>query len=289
MVATRLEARYNPMIGFLPQLGLAAVLLIGGERVIHASLTLGQFSAFYLYLNMLITPMRSLGMTLNLAQRATASGARIFQLLDRDPRMTDAPGARRAARRERARAAARRDAALRAADQRADRADARRRRQRSWRPPTAASRTARTRGAQRHRPRRARRPHGGAGRRHRLGQDQPRLADLAALRRSAGQVLLDGVDVREVDPTLAAPGDRGRQRRPVPVLGERGGEHRLRPTGGEPRRDRNGRPSRAGARVRPATAAGLRDARGRARPDALRRSAPAPGDSAGAACRTRAC
>ena len=32
MVATRLEARYNPMIGFLPQLGLAAVLLFGGVR-----------------------------------------------------------------------------------------------------------------------------------------------------------------------------------------------------------------------------------------------------------------
>ena len=93
MVVTRLEARYNPVIGFLPQLGLAAVLLIGGESVIHAHLTLGQFTAFYLYLNMLITPMRSLGVTLNLAQRATASGARIFQLLDREPQMHDAPGA----------------------------------------------------------------------------------------------------------------------------------------------------------------------------------------------------
>jgi len=93
MVATRQEARYNPIIGFLPQLGLTAVLLIGGERVIHESLTLGQFSAFYFYLNMLVGPMRSLGMTLNLAQRATASGARIFQLLDRDPRMTEAPDA----------------------------------------------------------------------------------------------------------------------------------------------------------------------------------------------------
>ena len=28
MVATRLEATYNPVIGFLPQLGLAAVLLL---------------------------------------------------------------------------------------------------------------------------------------------------------------------------------------------------------------------------------------------------------------------
>jgi ABC-type multidrug transport system fused ATPase/permease subunit len=91
MVATRLEATYNPVIGFLPQLGLAAVLLIGGDAVIHSHLTLGQFTAFYLYLNMLITPMRSLGVTLNLAQRATASGARIFQVLDREPHLTDPP------------------------------------------------------------------------------------------------------------------------------------------------------------------------------------------------------
>jgi len=88
MTATRLEARYNPMIGFLPQLGLAAVLLLGGVLVIHGHLSLGQFSAFYLYLTMLIAPMRSLGVTLGLAQRATASGARIFQVLDRPPRLT---------------------------------------------------------------------------------------------------------------------------------------------------------------------------------------------------------
>ena len=91
MVATRLEAKYNPVIGFLPQLGLAAVLLLGGKAVVHAHLSLGQFTEFYLYLNMLITPMRSLGVTLNLAQRATASGARIFQVLDREPRLTDPP------------------------------------------------------------------------------------------------------------------------------------------------------------------------------------------------------
>jgi ABC-type multidrug transport system fused ATPase/permease subunit len=93
MVATRLEARFNPIIGFLPQLGLAAVLLLGGRSVIHAHLTLGQFSQFYLYLNMLIGPMRSLGVTLGLAQRATASGARIFQVLDREPRLTEPAGA----------------------------------------------------------------------------------------------------------------------------------------------------------------------------------------------------
>ena len=89
MVATRLEATYNPMIGFLPQLGLAAVLMVGGLSVIHGHLSLGQFTTFYFYLNMLIGPMRSLGVTLGLAQRATASGARVFQLLDRAPRLSE--------------------------------------------------------------------------------------------------------------------------------------------------------------------------------------------------------
>jgi ABC-type multidrug transport system fused ATPase/permease subunit len=93
MVATRLEAIYNPIIAFLPQLGLAAVLILGGRSVIHHHLTLGQFTAFYFYLSMLIAPMRSLGVTLGLAQRATASGARIFQVLDREPRIVAPPGA----------------------------------------------------------------------------------------------------------------------------------------------------------------------------------------------------
>jgi ABC-type multidrug transport system fused ATPase/permease subunit len=93
MVATRLEALYNPMIGSLPQLGLAAVLLIGGLSVIHGHLKLGEFTEFFFYLNMLVSPMRTLGMTLGLAQRATASGARIFELLDRQPRMAEPPDA----------------------------------------------------------------------------------------------------------------------------------------------------------------------------------------------------
>jgi ATP-binding cassette subfamily B protein len=93
MVSARLQARYNPLLGFLPQLGLAAVLLVGGHQVINHKLTVGQFGAFYLYLLMLISPMQTLGQILGLAQRATASGTRIFQLLDRAPRLQSAPGA----------------------------------------------------------------------------------------------------------------------------------------------------------------------------------------------------
>jgi ATP-binding cassette subfamily B protein len=91
--ATRLQARYTPMISFLPNLGLALILLVGGREVIHHSLTIGQFTAFYAYLLMLISPMRTLGYMLSAAQRATASGARIFQVLDREPRIEAPPGA----------------------------------------------------------------------------------------------------------------------------------------------------------------------------------------------------
>jgi ATP-binding cassette subfamily B protein len=94
LYATKIQAKYTPMISFLPNLGLALILLVGGREVIHHTITIGAFTAFYAYLLMLISPMRTLGYMLSAAQRATASGARIFQVLDRAPSITapvDAP------------------------------------------------------------------------------------------------------------------------------------------------------------------------------------------------------
>ena len=94
MVSTRLRAFYSPLIGFLPQIGLAALLFLGGHQVISGTLSEGDFVAFYGYVVMLTSPMRMLGIALGMAQRAVASGERVFQLLDRAPRLTapaDAP------------------------------------------------------------------------------------------------------------------------------------------------------------------------------------------------------
>jgi ATP-binding cassette subfamily B protein len=93
MVSTRLRAFYAPFIGFLPQLGLAALLFVGGKQVIDGQLSEGDFVAFYGYVLMLTSPMRMLGMALGMAQRAVASGERVFELLDRSPRLTAVPGA----------------------------------------------------------------------------------------------------------------------------------------------------------------------------------------------------
>jgi ATP-binding cassette subfamily B protein len=91
--STRLQATFSPLLGFLPQLGIALVLLVGGRQVIAGSLSLGNFTAFYTYVAMLAGPMRMLGMTLGMAQRAIASGNRLFEVLDRDPRIESPPDA----------------------------------------------------------------------------------------------------------------------------------------------------------------------------------------------------
>jgi ABC-type multidrug transport system fused ATPase/permease subunit len=91
--STKLQAFFSPLIGLLPQLGIALVLLIGGRQVIAGNLSLGDFTAFYTYLVILAGPMRMLGVAMGMAQRAIASGNRLFEILDREPRIESPPEA----------------------------------------------------------------------------------------------------------------------------------------------------------------------------------------------------
>jgi ATP-binding cassette subfamily B protein len=91
--STRLQAFFSPLIGLLPQIGIALVLLVGGREVIDGNLSLGAFVAFYTYVGMLAGPMRSLGVALGMAQRAVASGNRMFEILDREPAIQSPPDA----------------------------------------------------------------------------------------------------------------------------------------------------------------------------------------------------
>ncbi len=92
--AFRQRAIYVPLLAFLPMLAQAAVLLAAGRMVVSGALTLGQFFLFNLLLAMLIVPLRSLGMWVGQAQRATASGERIFEVMDEPEGVDDRPGAR---------------------------------------------------------------------------------------------------------------------------------------------------------------------------------------------------
>jgi ATP-binding cassette subfamily B protein len=87
--ANRQRALYVPLISWVPLLAQAAVLLIGARMVTSGELSVGGFVAFNLYLGMLVMPLRSLGMWVGQAQRATASGERIFQVMDEPEEIAD--------------------------------------------------------------------------------------------------------------------------------------------------------------------------------------------------------
>jgi ATP-binding cassette subfamily B protein len=93
MLTTRLSAFYSPLMGFLPNVGIAVVLFVGGRQVVNGNLDIGDFTTFYVLLLMLSAPVRTLGVALGMSQRAMASGNRLFQVLDREPELASPPDA----------------------------------------------------------------------------------------------------------------------------------------------------------------------------------------------------
>jgi ABC-type multidrug transport system fused ATPase/permease subunit len=91
--ANRQRALYVPFISWIPLVAQGAVLLVGARMVTRGELSVGGFIAFNLYLGMLVMPLRSLGMWIGQAQRATASGERIFQIMDEPEEISDRGGA----------------------------------------------------------------------------------------------------------------------------------------------------------------------------------------------------
>jgi len=94
MDANRQRATYVPILSFLPLLAQAGVLLYGGRLVAEGRLTFAEFFTFNVLVLMLVMPLRMLGMWIGQAQRATAAGERIFEVLDEVEDVNDAPGAR---------------------------------------------------------------------------------------------------------------------------------------------------------------------------------------------------
>jgi ABC-type multidrug transport system fused ATPase/permease subunit len=93
MDANQLQSFYQPLMGFLPVVGLAVVLAYGGSLVIDGALSLGELTSFYLYLTLLMFPFRSVGMLIGNALRAVAGGRRIFEVLDAPVEVRERPDA----------------------------------------------------------------------------------------------------------------------------------------------------------------------------------------------------
>ncbi len=86
----RLWAFYDPYMGFLAALSTVSVLWFGGLQVMRGQLTVGELVAFNAYLLLLVGPVRMLGWVVNIMARATTSGERLFEVLDRPTEVYEA-------------------------------------------------------------------------------------------------------------------------------------------------------------------------------------------------------
>ena len=91
--ANKQRALYVPLLSFLPLIMQAGVLLVGGRMVANGTLDFGSFFFFNILVVMLVMPLRMLGMWVGQSQRATASGERIFEVMDEPEEISEKPDA----------------------------------------------------------------------------------------------------------------------------------------------------------------------------------------------------
>lgn len=89
----RLMAMLWPTLEFVLGLSLMITLLVGGHEVVSHRISVGQFTAFSVYMVQLTWPMIAVGWVVNLFQRGTASIVRIDELLKQQPDIADEPTA----------------------------------------------------------------------------------------------------------------------------------------------------------------------------------------------------
>jgi ATP-binding cassette, subfamily B, multidrug efflux pump len=75
-------------------LAMGLLLWVGGQKVLAGAITVGTLAEYLAFMAILQMPVRQLGMMVNAFARASMSGARLFEVLDREPEIADRPGAR---------------------------------------------------------------------------------------------------------------------------------------------------------------------------------------------------
>ena len=89
------QGRINSAMGaWMPSLAAICSLTIlgyGGSQVLNSSLAVGDFVAFFMFVNMVVAPFRVAGFIVNLFQRAGVASRRLFEVFERPAEITDAP------------------------------------------------------------------------------------------------------------------------------------------------------------------------------------------------------
>jgi ABC-type multidrug transport system fused ATPase/permease subunit len=93
VTAVKFEAAMMPMVNIITGVSFAIVIIAGGFQVLDGVMSIGVLMSFLLYVQRFFDPVLELSMQYTELQRAMASGARIFELLDVEPEIQDKPGA----------------------------------------------------------------------------------------------------------------------------------------------------------------------------------------------------
>ena len=91
--AARIAAITRPVMEALGGVVIAAIILIGGSRVIAGSTTPGEFSSILVALLLAYRPLKALAGLNNALQEGLAAAQRVFAVLDIEPDIVDAPDA----------------------------------------------------------------------------------------------------------------------------------------------------------------------------------------------------
>lgn len=91
--STRLAAINTPLMDLIANLSTVIIIWYGGRLVVENQLTLGELVAFTTYLTQLAGPVRRMGQIIPALAVASAAGARVFEILDTQSDVRDAPDA----------------------------------------------------------------------------------------------------------------------------------------------------------------------------------------------------
>ena len=95
LVATRMSSGLLPPVDILTGLAMGLAIFFASRMVGSSDdLEIGMLIAFVMYIQRFFEPIRNLTMMYTQLQRSMASGVRIFDLLDAEPDLVDAPNAK---------------------------------------------------------------------------------------------------------------------------------------------------------------------------------------------------
>jgi len=87
------EALSTPLSEMITSFGVAAVVWVGGASVMSGRTTAAEFFSFIAAMVMMYNPIKKLNGDYNVMQRSIGASERVFEIIDADPEIVDAPDA----------------------------------------------------------------------------------------------------------------------------------------------------------------------------------------------------